>query len=68
MIERLEAIQKDELEVTATDKAFLTHEMREAELMSEGKAYNEAHAQTCKEYGITAEMEKKIEWRTSFLY
>ncbi len=27
--------------------------------MSEGKAYNDAHAQTCKEYGITAELEKR---------
>lgn len=34
--------------------------------MSEGKAYNEAHAQTYKEYGITAEMEKRSNGEHSF--
>ncbi|TWP28391.1 hypothetical protein ETU08_09105 [Apibacter muscae] len=59
MIERLRAIERGELEATNQDKAYLTHELREYELMDKGMSYGEAHAQTCKEYGITAEMERK---------
>lgn len=58
MMERLKAIERGELTPTDTDKAFITHEMRESILMSEGKTYGEAHAETCKEYGINAEAEK----------
>jgi uncharacterized Zn-binding protein involved in type VI secretion len=58
MIERAEAIERGELEPTKTDRDFYAHETRESELMSNGMSYEDAHAQTCKEYGITAEMEK----------
>ena len=60
MINRARAIERGEIEATEKDKAFLTHELRENDLMNEGMDYDEAHAQSCKEYGITfsEEMEK----------
>ena len=58
MMERMKAINEGRLEPTPTDKAFYTHELREAELMNQDMSYKEAHAQVCKEYGITAEMER----------
>jgi rhs family protein (fragment) len=48
MIDRLKAIERGEIIATDTDKAFLTHELRENELMKEGLNYEQAHAQTCK--------------------
>ena len=57
MIDRARAIERGELEATDTDKAFLTHELRESELNPLGDNYNEAHAQTCKEYGFDANAE-----------
>jgi len=57
MINRARAIERGELEATDTDKAFLTHELRERELRETGMEYNEAHAQTCKEYGFDANAE-----------
>ena len=57
MIDRARAIERGELEATDTDKAFLTHELRERELRETGMEYNEAHAQTCKEYGFDANAE-----------
>ena len=57
MINRDRAIERGELEATDTDKAFLTHELRERELRETGMEYNEAHAQTCKEYGFDANAE-----------
>ena len=58
MINRARAIERGELEATDKDKAFLTHELRESELRETGMGYEEAHAQTCKEYGIKANEEK----------
>lgn len=58
MIERLRAIERGELEATNQDKAYLTHELREYELMDKGMSYGEAHAQTCKEYGYDTNAEK----------
>ena len=60
MINRARAIERGEIEATEKDKAFLTHELRENNLMNEGMDYDEVHAQSCKEYGITfsEEMER----------
>jgi hypothetical protein len=57
MIERLEKIQRGEIKPTLEDKNFFAHELREQELMVRGMSYEKAHAQSCKEYGITAAQE-----------
>ena len=59
MIERLEKIERGELEPTAKDKNFYEHELREQELMDKGMSYEDAYTQTCKEYGIDVAGEKQ---------
>lgn len=52
MIEKVESIQNRELEASATDKVFLIDEM------SEGKAYNEAHAQAVNNWELPPNWKK----------
>lgn len=68
IIERSRDIADGKIEATPKDEAFLTHEMREAELMNGGMDYDTAHAQACKEYGVTGEMEKVTNNNTEHVF
>ena len=62
MIDRLKKIESGQLEMTDTDRYFYTHEFREQELMNGNYSlenYYQQHAQTSKEYGVTAKMENQ---------
>ncbi len=59
MIDRLKKIASGKLKATDTDRYFYTHELRESELMNSGMVYDQAHAISAKEFGVTVNMEKQ---------
>lgn len=52
MLDRLNKINRGELEATEIDMNFLKHELREQELMKSGKTYDEAHYDVLNEQGM----------------